>query len=85
MASVGVRELKQLTSEVLRRVREDGEEIDVTYRGRVVARLVPVRVRPARRRSRSPWRGIDAVAQEVGRHWPKGLSAAQAVARGRRG
>ena len=47
MASVGVRELKQRTSEVLRRVRERGEPVDVTFRGEVVARLVPV----VRRRS----------------------------------
>ena len=35
MAAIGIRELKQTTSKVLRRVRERGEEIDVTYRGEV--------------------------------------------------
>lgn len=50
MRQVGIRELKQRTSEVLRRVREDGESVDVTYRGRVVARLVPVE-KAARKRS----------------------------------
>ncbi len=56
MASVGVRELKQHTSEVLRRVRENGETIEVTFRGRVVARLVPVEPRATRRRGR----GVEA-------------------------
>lgn len=31
MATIGVRELKQRTSQVLRRVRERGEEIEVTH------------------------------------------------------
>jgi prevent-host-death family protein len=42
MARVTVRELQQHASAVLRRV-EGGERIDVTSRGRVVARLVPLR------------------------------------------
>lgn len=41
MASVGVRELRQRASELLRRV-EDGESIEITDRGRSVAVLVPV-------------------------------------------
>jgi prevent-host-death family protein len=41
MSSVGVRELKEMTSEIVRRVREDGETIDVTYRGEIVATIVP--------------------------------------------
>jgi prevent-host-death family protein len=40
MASVGVRELRQRASELLRRV-EQGELIEVTDRGRRVAVLVP--------------------------------------------
>ena len=40
MASVGVRELRQRASELLRRV-EQGETIEVTDRGRPVAILAP--------------------------------------------
>jgi prevent-host-death family protein len=43
MASVGVRELKEHTSEIVRRVRDDGETIDITYRGEVVATIQPKR------------------------------------------
>lgn len=39
--SVGLRELRHNTSEVLARVRH-GETIDVTDHGRLVARIVPV-------------------------------------------
>ncbi len=41
MVSVGVRELRQRASELLRRV-ESGETIEVTDRGRPVALLTPV-------------------------------------------
>lgn len=41
MASVGVRELRQRASELLRRV-EAGETIEVTDRGRAVAVLAPL-------------------------------------------
>lgn len=40
MATIGIRALRQRASEVLRRV-ERGETIEVTDRGRPVARLVP--------------------------------------------
>jgi prevent-host-death family protein len=85
MATIGVRELKEHTSRVLRRVREQGEEIDVTHHGRVVARLVPVspeRVRP--RATAAAWATLDQVAREIGARWPKGRSAAKAVKEGRR-
>ncbi len=41
MASVGIRELRQRASELLRRV-EAGETIEVTDRGRPVALLAPL-------------------------------------------
>jgi prevent-host-death family protein len=41
MASVGIRELRQRASELLRRV-EDGESIEITDRGRPVAMLAPL-------------------------------------------
>jgi prevent-host-death family protein len=40
MGSVGLRELRQEASELVRRV-EGGEEIDITVSGRLAARLVP--------------------------------------------
>ena len=41
MTSVGIRELRQRASELLRRV-EDGESIEITDRGRPVAMLGPL-------------------------------------------
>ena len=45
MAEVAVRELNQNTAGVLARVKH-GEEIDITERGAVVARLVPAHAHP---------------------------------------
>jgi len=84
MRAVGVRELKQRTSRVLRELQHRGEEIEVTHRGRVVARLIPVRAAPSRSRTTRAWATLDQVAREIGRHWPKGRSAAAAVREGRR-
>jgi prevent-host-death family protein len=38
MTTAGIRELKQNTSKILRRVREEGETIEITYHGETVAR-----------------------------------------------
>ena len=42
MPKVGVRELKNRTSEILRAVREEGAEYVITYQGRPMAVLLPV-------------------------------------------
>ena len=42
MPKVGVRELKNRTSEILRAVREEGAEYVITYQGRPSAVLLPV-------------------------------------------
>jgi len=48
MGSVGIRELRQHASELLRRV-EDGESIEITDRGRPVAVLAPLPADPVER------------------------------------
>lgn len=85
MRQVGIRELKEHTSDVLRRVREDEEPVEITNRGRVVARLVPVE-KPERKRAEATavWVDMDRLAAEVGAHWPVRLSAEEAVAEQRR-
>lgn len=42
MAWVGVRELREKTGEVLRRVREEKAEYIITCRGRLAALLLPI-------------------------------------------
>jgi prevent-host-death family protein len=57
MATVGLRELRQDASDLVRRV-EDGEEIVITVAGRPAARLVPAAPRT--------WRTWDGVAHVFG-------------------
>ncbi|HVT21623.1 MAG TPA: type II toxin-antitoxin system prevent-host-death family antitoxin [Mycobacteriales bacterium] len=61
MSSVGVRELRQRASELLRRV-EAGESIEVTDRGRPVAVLAPLPVTDPIERLRSGGDLIEARA-----------------------
>ena len=85
MAAVGVRELKERTSQVLRRVQESGEEVEITRRGRVVAWLIPAPPeRPRRAASAAAWATLDRLTAEIGARWPKGRSALKAVREGRR-
>jgi prevent-host-death family protein len=84
MSTVGIRELKEQASKLIRRVRERGDVIEITYRGKVVALLVPAR-RPVRPEDEDrEWRQIDRLAAEIGARWPAGISAVDAVTEGRR-
>jgi prevent-host-death family protein len=85
VSSVGVRELRKHTGEILRRVRENNEEIQVTYHGRVIARLLPMAPpRPAPTDLSALWSDLDRLAAEIGTRWPAGVTAAEAVSEGRR-
>jgi prevent-host-death family protein len=86
MQEIGVRELKQRINEIVRRVREEHESFNVTYRGRVVATITPSEDPEARRReAKKVWAEMDRLAVEMSKKWPKGVSAAQAIAEDRRG
>jgi prevent-host-death family protein len=83
MLTVGIRELKQNASEIIRRVREEGREIQVTYRGEVVALLIPV-ARSTPQEEGQAWAEIDHLAAEIGARWSAGVSAQEAVTESRR-
>jgi prevent-host-death family protein len=79
MGTVGLRELRQDASELVRRV-ESGEEIDITVSGRLAARLVPASPKRWQRwndiagifagRSDPDWdRDRDLVDQSVANPW----------------
>jgi antitoxin (DNA-binding transcriptional repressor) of toxin-antitoxin stability system len=66
-------------------VREKGVTVDITYRGEVIARIVPAApLAPDPEALAAVWADIDQVAAEIGRRWPPTVSAAQAVSEGRR-
>ena len=85
MPTIEVRALKQRASAVLRRVREDKETITVTYRGRAVARLVPVEDREYTRADTAKvWTEMETLADEIGTQWPTEATAVAAVQEQRR-
>jgi prevent-host-death family protein len=79
MESVGIRELKERTSEILRLVREQKQEVAITYRGKVVARIVPVRQKRSKDRDKEIWHDLRRLREEISAAWPEGVSAVEAV------
>jgi prevent-host-death family protein len=80
VTQIGVRELKNQATEIIREVREQHAEYIVTYRDRPVARLAPLApegpdAQPAKRASpqrvelEALWAEWDALAQEIDEHW----------------
>ena len=66
MATVGLRELRQDASDLVRRV-EDGEEIEITVSGRLAARLVPAAPKRWQR-----WENVaDAFAGRADPDWER--------------
>ena len=84
MRQIGMRAFKEHASEILRDVRERGESVEVTYRGRAIARVVPVS------ESRKEGSGAEFLERwkELGKaisaEWPEGLSAVDAIREDRR-
>ena len=79
MRTLGIAELRDNISDILHEV-EQGQIIEVTRDGQLVARLVP-----AHRPGLSPSEieeiiaEMDRVAAELGAHWPAGVSALDAI------
>ena len=84
METIGVRELKARATEIMRRVREEGTAFEVTYRGRAVARLVPIAQPTTAQSVEAFLERLDRTAEEIGRRWPEGVSAVEAVREVRR-
>lgn len=80
MRAIGVRELKTHISEILRQVQEEGEVIEVTNHGEVVARLVPVRrPMPSSQDNAAIWTDLDRLAAEIGKRLPEKVDAVEAI------
>ena len=80
MVTVGIRELKQQTSQILRRVREEGEIFDITYHGETIARLVPVQApEPTIDEMAAVLADLNQLAAEISAQWPEGVSALDAL------
>ena len=82
MSLIGVRELRQQASEVIRKVREERAEYVITYQGRPVAILLPLdagqaekeMVRAGKRAILGNWERYERLAEELRRAWPADVS-----------
>ena len=91
---VGVRELKNRATEIIRHVRESRAEYVVTYRGRPVAVLLPLdegwldeetaRAVEAATPSDDVWAELEALRQEIDQSWKSEKTAVELVAEQRR-
>ena len=87
MALIGVRELREKTSEVLRKVREEQAEYIITYQGHPVALLVPVDTeaveaalaRASKRAGGNAWESYNRLAEEMRRAWPADKSTEEVI------
>lgn len=83
MMTIGVRELRQQTSELIRLVWEEGRQIEITHRGKPVALLIPAERKPVAQEAADEWARLDHLAAEIEARWPEGVSAVDAVSEGR--
>jgi len=90
---IGVRELKNQATEILREVREQQIEYIVTYHGKPVARILPFTENSASLRTKRPalssaeqeamWAEWDALADEIDENWQSELGAVEQLSKDR--
>jgi antitoxin (DNA-binding transcriptional repressor) of toxin-antitoxin stability system len=89
VATMDIRELGARTEDLVRRVRDTGEVIDVVDGDVVIARMVPVEAaageeradtRAAGREAMLTWmRELAPLVDDLAAAWPKGVSARDAI------
>jgi prevent-host-death family protein len=94
MTEIGIRELKNQATEILREVREQQAEYIVTHRGKPVALLVPFTADWEHLRPKRPamsqaelealWAEWDALADEIDQDWQSDKSAVETLLEMRR-
>ena len=80
MKTLGVGELKEHIDEILRMV-EEGESIDVTKRGKVIAHLIPASEQKSsvEEKDAAAWAELKRIASELGPYWPENTDAVEIV------
>ena len=75
------RELVTRINEILRLIEEEGETIEITDKGKVVAHVVPTNTlqKPADNKLIASLQGIDELAARIGARWKNDLDAVEAI------
>ncbi len=79
MRTIAVGELEANISEIVRQLREEGEAIEVTDLGRPVILIMPLNRAERVQMGNIDWADTEALAAEIARYWPEGVSAVDAV------
>jgi prevent-host-death family protein len=82
LVTAGIRELKQHTRELIRLVRREGRQIQITYRGEAAALLVLVE-RLERNEFIDSFANRNVLAAEIGAHYPTEIISVEAVSESR--
>jgi len=85
--SVDIAELKSRAEELVAEVEASGEPIEVSANGRIVAEIRPVSAPEVQQKPRTwtaeekaAWlRSWEELAAEIGKKWPKGVSAQDVI------
>jgi len=83
MPEVGVRELKERASEIVREVREHRTRYTVTYRGVPVGVLLPL-AEAQKAESHEAWDRLVQLGQEIGAGWCSPLTSDELLSEMRR-
>jgi len=75
------RELLTRINELLRLIEEEGETIEITDKGKVVAHVVPTNVpqKPVDDKLAASLQEIDELAAKIGASWKSNMDAVEAV------
>ena len=84
MEQVSVRELKARLSEIIRRVDERREPVEVTRSGKVIVRIEPASQPPSKEEIAGYWSQHKALAEKLSEHWIGDPDAETAVHEQRR-
>ena len=81
MITVVKHEFIERISEILDMVVENGEIIEITDQGKVIAQVVPVSEpkQPVKRDTSEAWENLKRLSTELSAHWPQDVTAVDAV------
>ncbi len=81
---ITVDDLEDHARDVLQRIRDERQSIDVADGDVIIARIAPVPPQNDRKTRDEWWQEVQRLGEEISRHWPEGVSAEEAISEQRR-
>ncbi len=79
MAKVGIRDLETRADEIARRLREDNESFELTYRGETIGRIVPTSPKPDPEAIAESWAEWQEIISSIAAHRIDNVSAEETM------